>query len=400
MATYRYNGKDGAGRVQQGTIVADSEAAALRLLTERKVFVTELALESTLSTSAGGLTMNRRVKLAELSGFYSQLADLLAGGVPMLRAIDVLSRQKSGRMGPIVTELREDVAAGAALADAMEKHTVVFPELHVGMVRAGEQGGFLEAVLARLAKFVEQRDQLRQRVVGAMFYPMFLLLAGVTIVLVLVTYFMPKLMPLFAGKPIPPLTQAVMNVATVIRSYGWLIGLVVTLLVILLLPYVRSIEGQRWMDRVKIKIPVVGSILLMVAICRFCRVLGTLLANGVPMLAALTISRDSAGNHVLSETIAEAGESVRAGKSLASTLGASGLFPMAIVDIIAVAEETNRLDVVLIELSDRQEERISRQVDNAVRLLEPAMLLVVFAMVFVIAMALLLPILQAGSTGM
>jgi general secretion pathway protein F/type IV pilus assembly protein PilC len=216
---------------------------------------------------------------------------------------------------------------------------------------------------------VEQRDQLRNKVIGSMIYPVFLLVAGTTIVMVLVTYFMPKLEPLFEGMELPALTRVVMTFGNVVGTYFWLILLAVLLTATAVLPYFRSEAGRRWWDRVQLKLPGAGSILRMVAICRFCRVLGTLLANGVPMLAALNVSRESAGNSVLSDVIAEAAEAVRAGKGLAQTLRESGLFPPDIVETLAVAEETNRLSAVLVELAERHEERISRRVDTAVRLL-------------------------------
>jgi len=396
MPTFRYIARDDLGADQGGTLVADSEPAAVRMLDDRGLYTVGLwEQEVTVST----LAISRRVKLADLSGFYNQLGDLLGGGVPMLRALDVLSRQKAGFLGAVLRELREDVAGGAALADAMDKHTLAFPELHVGMVRAGEQGGFLEPVLHRLALFVEQRDQLRSKIIGSMIYPVFLLVAGLTVVLVVTTYFMPKLQPLFEGTDLPVLTTVVMAFANGLRTYFWLVLLGLLLAATVTLPYLRSTAGRRRLDRAWLRAPVVGPIFLMLAVCRFSRVLGTLLTNGVPMLDALNISQESAGNSVVADVIADAAEAVRSGKSLAQTLQASDLFPADIVDIIAVAEQTNTLDKVLVDLAERHEQRISRKVDTAVRMLEPVMLLIVFAMVVVIAMALLLPILRMSFSG-
>lgn len=379
-------------------MVAESESAAVRLLDERSLYPVKLEVEQ---PHGAGLGLAGRVRLSQLSSFYNQFGDLLRAGVPILRALDVLSRQETGRVLPgVVRELREDVAGGAGLADAMEKFPLVFSDLHVGMVRAGEQGGFLEQVLHRLALFVEQRDQLRNKVISSLIYPVFLLLVGLAVVLVLTGWLLPKLEPVFEGMELPALTVGVLSFGRVVRNYWEFMLFAIILAVVAVLPFIRSAAGRRWRDRVQLRMPVAGKIFLMVAVCRFCRVLGTLLGNGLPMLAALNISRESAGNHVLEEVVADAAEAVRAGKSLAETFRASGLFPVDIVETILVAEQTNRLAEVLVDVADRHEERIGRQVDTAVRMIEPVMLLVVFGMVFVIALSLLLPILQMSTGGL
>ena len=291
MATFKYKARDLRGVEQQGSLVADSQAAAVRVLDERGLFPIRV-WEDKVETSS--LQIGRRVKLSELAGFYNQLGDLLAAGVPMLRALDVLARQqRAGVMAVVTGELREDVAGGASIADAMEKHTLVFPELHVGMVRAGEQGGFLNSVLHRLASFVEQRDELRNKVIGAMIYPLFLLAVGLTVVLVAVTYFMPKLEPMFAGMELPALTKGVMGFGNFLREYYLLIIPGIALSAMLVLPYLRSPAGRKAWHRVQFRLPVVGNVFRMVGVCRFCRVLGTLLGNGVSMMPALRVGRTS-----------------------------------------------------------------------------------------------------------
>ncbi len=377
--------------------MAENEPAVIRSLSQQGLYPMKIWQDQ---VDFGSLRIRGRVKLSELSNFYNQLGDLLRAGVPILRALDVLSKQDQRRaICGIIREMREDVAGGVTLADAMEKHTVVFPELHVGMVRAGEQGGFIEQVLHRLAVFVDQKDQLRNKVISALIYPAFLLVVGLVIVSVLVTYFMPKLKPLFQGMKLPTLTILVMDFGETMQKYFLVIILGLVLFGALILPYFRSANGRNKWHRLQLHLPFFGTILKMVAICRFCRIFGTLLGNGVQMIPALNISRESAGNVVLAEVIGEAAESVRAGKGLARTFSESRLFPSDIVDMIAVAEESNRLSEVLVEVANTQEDRLARKVDVTVRMLEPAMLLVVFALVFVIALALLLPILQISMGG-
>jgi general secretion pathway protein F len=398
MATFKYIVRRVDGRESQGTLVAENESAALRSLSQQGLFPIKVWKDQ---VGGSGLRITRRVRLSELSNFYNQLADLLRAGVPILRSLDVLAKQDQRRtISGVVKELREDVSGGVTLADAMEKHSFVFSELHVGMVRAGEQGGFIEPVLHRLAQFVDQKDQLRNKVISSMIYPVFLLIVGLAVVMVMTIYFLPKLEPMFKGmEEMPALTLAVLGFGKAVEAYylPMIFGLIIV--VAMLLPYIRSEKGRQKWQMLQLHLPVVGKIMKMVAICRFCRIFGTLLGNGVPMINSLNISRESAGNAVMARIIGEAAESVRSGKGLSNALLESRLFPSDIVDMIAVAEESNRLATVLVEIADTQEARLARKIDVAVRMLEPVMLLVVFGLVFIIALAVLLPILQISMGG-
>ncbi len=397
MATFKYIVRRLDGREQEGVLVAENESAALRTLSQQGQYPLKIWQDQ---VGGGGLQITRRVRLSELSSFYNQLADLLRAGVPILRSLDVLSKQDQRRtISGVVKELREDVAGGVTMADAMEKHTLVFPALHVGMIRAGEQGGFVEPVLHRLAQFVDQKDQLRNKVISSLIYPVFLLVVGLAVVIAMTTYFLPKLEPLFQGMDLPALTKGVMGFGKIMSTYYLPMLFGGVLVVAISLPYIRSENGREKWERLQLHVPVVGKIFKMIALCRFCRIFGTLLGNGVPMINSLNISRDSAGNLVLAKVIGDAAESVRAGKGLANALMESHLFPSDIVDMIAVAEESNRLATVLVEIADTQEGRLARKIDVAVRMLEPVMLLFVFGLVFIIALALLLPIMQMSMGG-
>ena len=398
MPTFKYIVRNAGGQQKEGTLVAENEPAVLRTLSQQGLYPLKVWQEG--KAEHGAIHIRGRVKLSELSNFYNQLGDLLRAGVPILKALEVLGKQDEKRaIAGIIREMKEDVAGGVTLGDAMEKHSVVFPDLHVGMVRAGEQGGFLEPVLHRLAGFVDQKDQLRNKIISSMIYPIFLLLVGLAIVIVMTTFFMPKLKPMFQGMELPALTVAVMGVGDFMAKYYLFAILAIVLVVTLIFPYFRSATGQYKLQKLQLHVPFLGNIMKMVAVCRFCRIFGTLLGNGVQMIPALNISRESAGNVILAELIGEAAEAVRTGKGLAKTFLTSDLFPSDIVSMISVAEESNRLPDVLVEIADTQEARLARKVDVAVRMLEPAMLLVVFGMVFVLAMALLLPILQMSTGG-
>jgi len=370
------------------------------LLAERSLLPVELepaqpARRSLLTGRA------RRVKLAAVGTLYEQLADLLRAGVPLLRALTVLCAQTSApALAAVLREVREDVAGGHALADAMAKHPHVFPELHASMVRAGEKGGFLEDVLSRLAEFVSRQDALRNKFIGAMIYPCILLFGAVAAVVFIMTFVVPGIRSVLEGQDLPLPTRIVFTVSDTLKHhYLYLLGALL-LTVAAFMAYFQTGGGRQLRDRLQLRTPGFGRIYTMVALCRFCRVFGTLLANGIPLLQALRIAKDSTGNRILSEAIDRAAENVRHGEPLAAPLAASRVFPPVIVDMIAVAEESNTLDKVLLEIATTQEERTARQIDFVVRMLEPLLLVIMGLVIGFIAVALLLPILLMATHGL
>jgi general secretion pathway protein F/type IV pilus assembly protein PilC len=265
------------------------------------------------------------------------------------------------------------------------------------MVRAGEQGGFLEDVLMRISIFTERRDELRNKLLGSMIYPCILLLAGSSVVVFLMAFVVPKIKMFLDKVDKPWITDVLFAFCDLLRG-TWIYVLALLIIAgIGLVPLLRDERVKESFDRFKLRVPVVGNIITMVAVCRFCRILGTMLNNGVPILQALNISKDSAGNRILAEQIGKATENVQRGEQLAVPLGESGLFPADIVDMIAVAEESNNLENVLVQIADSNEARTSRQIDLGVRLLEPILLMFMAGLVLLIAIALLVPILKMSA---
>ncbi|MFQ5463223.1 MAG: type II secretion system F family protein [Phycisphaerae bacterium] len=396
MPSFSYKAVNDSGTPVTGVLTAENYQVALRMLEEQALFPVKVS--EGISDGAFGGSSQHRVKLAQLTTFYSQLADLLRAGVPMLRSLDVLSRQATGgSLSQIVKELREDVAGGMSLGDAMVKHPRAFSHLDASMVRAGEQGGFLEDVLERIAIFTEKQDELRNKVVGAMIYPSILVIAGGGVVLLLMLFVVPKLRDQLRPETFNFLTVAVFGACDLLMNHYVAILAVVVALILGIRLWMQTEQGQLLFDRFKLRAPLLGKILTMVAICRFCRILGTMLHNGVPILQALKIAKDSAGNQILVDLIDRAGESVRKGAPLSDPLRESGLFPLAVVDMIAVAEEGNNLETVLVQIADTNEARTARTVDLAVRILEPILLVIMALAVFCIALGLLLPILTMGA---
>lgn len=397
MPSFSYRAVNGTGQNVDGVLTAENYQVALRMLEEKSLYPVKVAEGSV--TSNLPFARKRRIKTSQLTTFYSQLSDLLRAGVPMLRSLDVLAKQDTkGGLPQVIRELREDVAGGMALGDAMGKHPHAFATLQSSMVKAGEQGGFLEDVLERIAIFSEKQDELRNKVVGAMIYPAILVFVGTMVVMLLMLFVVPKLREYLRPENYNMMTHIVFGVCDTIINHFLLLMTCSVLLVIGITSAIRTRTGRILFERFKLRAPVFGKIFTMVAICRFCRILGTMLHNGVPILQALRISKDSAGNVILADVIAEAGDSVRKGAALSTPLGKCGLFPPVVIDMIAVAEESNNLENVLVQIAETNEARTARMVDLGVRIIEPVLLLIMAMLVFCIAIALLLPILTMGSS--
>ena len=396
MPSFSYKAMTTEGQHVDGVLTAENYQVALRQLDEQALYpikVTE-GIESQ-RTAFGG---RRRIKGVHLTTFYSQMADLLTAGVPMLRSLDVLSRQAShGGLTQVIKELREDVAGGMSLGEAMAKYPFAFSPLHASMVNAGEQGGFLEEVLQRIAIFSEKQDELHNKVVGALIYPCILVTVGSGIVLLLLFVVVPKIREHLRPETFNALTIAVFWLCDFLQAHyvSVLIGLGAAVAAVM--GWKKTEAGQRQIEWFKLRAPLLGNVMTMVAICRFCRILGTMLHNGVPILQALRISKDSAGNQILADVIEGAADNVKKGAALSAPLGASGLFPPSVVDMISVAEESNTLETVLVQIADTNEARTSRTIETAVRVLEPVLLVIMASAVFCIMLAILLPILTMGT---
>ncbi|MEZ6113416.1 MAG: type II secretion system F family protein [Pirellulaceae bacterium] len=401
MPDFSYIARDLRGQRITGTLSAASEAEVVAVLSGRSLFPVQVAAEKTGSSSP--FRLGGRVKGQVMAMTYSQLAALMRSGVPLLRAIHVIREQTSHpKLKEVLSDVHARVEDGTTLGDAMSRHPRVFSEMTLNMVRAGGEGGFLEDALERVAEFTEQQDDLKSRTAGALAYPLVLATVGSVVVSGLVIFFVPQFAPLFDSLrqrgELPMLTEWLLWISNTIRSYGILIALAFTGLFLFLRSWLSTEQGKLTADKLKLRTPMAGSIFLNLAVARFCRVLGTLLHNGVPILKSLEISRGAAGNRVLSAAIAEASENITAGQSLAEPLRSSGHFPATVVEMISVAEESNTLDSVLVQVADNLEKRTARRLDLMVRLLEPIMLLLLALVVLFVVIALLMPVIKMSST--
>lgn len=395
MPDFKYLAKEMTGKQVSGTLTAASEKDALAGLAAKSLFPISVALTEQSKQQAS--TGSRRVSAKYLTVFYNQMSDLLKSGVPLLRSLQLLEDQSSNaNLKSVILDVREQVADGTRLNEAMRKHPKTFNHLTVSMVKAGEEGGFLEEVLSRIATFNEHQEELKGRVTGAMVYPVFLMVVGLAIVTVMMVWFVPEFATIFESMKnkgtLPWATTTLLGISDMLQNYGLLILVAIVALTVGTVFYFQSPEGARNLDKWKLKVPVLGTILQNLAVARFCRMLGTLLKNGVPILQSLRIAKDASGNVILAEAIGNAADNVSSGQSLAVPLRSSGQFSRDLIEMIAVGEEANNLENVLIGVADNLERRTSRRIDTGVRLLEPVLLLVMATIVTFVIVALLVPV--------
>lgn len=406
MPVYQYTAITGDGQEKAGTITAADRMAAL-------ASVESLGLHPTAideAGAAGAATVKKpgasdeavesaadiRLKPALTLGFIRQLSNLLTAGVPLSRALHILVRESTQPGAKAMWKaIHEQVADGQSLADAMKQHPKTFPAVYVAMVRAGEAGGFLDVVLRQIADFMSRERDLKSKVFSAMVYPAVLATIAVGVVTFLLTWFIPRFSEIFDqfGESLPLLTQIVQGASLAVRDYGLFVAAGVGVLALMLRQAMTSEAGRRWWDRQVLRIPAVGTASSRFALVRFTRMLGTLVGAGVPLINALRVAREAVGNQTLADTLTATIEQVKQGQPLARSLaGCPQLFSASVVEMIAVAEESGRLDEELVRLAQESEEELDRRLRMLVSLAEPALLLVMAAAVGTIVIGMLLPV--------
>ena len=396
MPKFQYTARNLSGGKVAGLIEADGEGAAIQLLERKELYPVDIW---NTEDKADNRLFRGRISNRDLGIMYGQLSDLLGSGVPLLRALkSIVKSTVNKRLKGVLGDIHNSVADGKSLYESMAEHHNIFPALHTVMVQAGERASFIEEVLESLSVFLERLDELRGKVLGALIYPVMLVMLGGTVMVSALVFFVPKFEPMLAGieKPMP--TEVIFFLSESIRNYWAIIAIAIGGLVAFFWSAMQSQSSKRAMERWRLKIPVAGTAMRMVAITRFCRILGTMLANGVPILQALAISRDATGSALLAENIDDAIKNVRAGEPLTEPLKGGGLFPEQVLAMISVAEESNQLQKVLLHIADSVERRTNQQVDQAVRLIEPVILCMVAAGIGFLALGLLLPIFTMASS--
>lgn len=395
MATFVYKAIDTRGRQIADTVVASDRASAIEQLCGRSL--SPVSVERQQERRAEGLFARvGRVSKGEVEAFTRQLANLLAAGVPLSRALNILSREASRpAAAKLWATVHDQVAGGMSLADALGQHPRAFSSVYVAMVRAGETGGFLDVVLEQIATFRSREQDLKGKVTSAMIYPMILSVLAGGILVFLLMYFIPRFSQMFAefGGSLPKLTRAIVAASRLLVRYWLVLVLAIALVVFAIRRALASGEGRRTLERLVLRSPLFGRAVARFALVRFCRMLGTLVGAGVALVAALRVAKEAIGNQVLSDTVDSAIEDVQRGNSLARSLdGCRVLFPPSVIEMVSVAEESGRLDKELTRLATAYEQELDRYLKMLVSLAEPALLFVMAVLVGTIVIGMLLPI--------
>jgi len=441
MAKFNYVAMDSRGKETKGVLEVGSQAEAITRLKEMGFFPTKVAeaekpKEAGKKDGGGGggggkgkkgafeikiPGLGGKVKPKVLTTFTRQLATLVDAGLPLLRGLRVLSKQeRSPALKRILGDLGLAIEGGSTFSEALAQHPKVFNKLFVNMVKAGELGGVLEVVLNRLSEFMEKAQKIKGKVVAAMFYPVAVMVVAVGILALLMIVVVPKFKVIFQDMlgdgNMPAFTEVVLKISDTMKDQtiifpdwagGWplpgpvLIGVVV--FVICFKIALKTKQGSYIWDKIKLKIPVLGPVISKVAIARFTRTLGTLVSSGVPILQALTIVKETAGNQVVANAVGEVYESVKEGETITAPLEKSGVFPPMVISMVDVGEQTGALPEMLLKVADNYDEEVDNAVSAMTSLLEPIMIVFLAVIVGSIVIALFLPLItlidKLGSDG-
>jgi type II secretory pathway component PulF len=407
MASFAYVAVDREGRRTTGTLPADSRAAAMDAVMSQGLSPVSIQETTTTTTgsnggSAGGglLRFGRgpstKIPSKATEAFTRELANLLAGGLSLSRALSLLRREASHPAARAAwTRVHDEVVGGEPLAESLAKFPQAFSNVFVAMVRAGETGGFLHVVLQQIADFRQREKDLVGKVKAALIYPVALAFVATGVLIFLLTFFIPKFSVIFEqfGSKLPLLTQIVVAISSRLIKYGPFLAIALVAGVYLLRRWMLTQQGRRVFERVVLATPALGTVIARFALVRFARMLGTLLGAGVPLVASLKVAREALGNQTLQDTVSHAIEQVQRGTPLSRALAIDArLFPPSVIEMISVAEETGRLDKELLRMALAYESDLDRQLRMLVALAEPLLLLVMAAVIGVVVVSMLLPV--------
>ncbi|KPJ64808.1 hypothetical protein AMK68_00535 [candidate division KD3-62 bacterium DG_56] len=395
MSSYQYEAIDPQGKTISGRIEGDSLDAVRRKMADPHYYIVSLR---EVRGGAGGESLFdrfRRVKLRDLVIFSRQFATMIDAGLSVVKCLDILQQQaRDPKLKSVIAAAKHDVGAGASLTDAMGRHPLIFSNLYVSMIRSAETGGILDIVLDRLATFLEKEQEVRQKVKSAMMYPSVVFAFATLVLIALVFFVLPKFRMIFEAMEVklPWITKAMLNGSQYAIQY-WYIPLVTIVggFVAYRL-YARTDRGRYNIDALKLRVPIMGELLMKISVSRFARTFGTLISSGVPVLRAMEIVVETAGNRVVGETIRQARSSVKEGERISGPLFQSRIFPVMVTQMIAVGEETGRLDQMLSKVSDFYDGEVDSTLKGLTSLIEPLMIVGLGVIVGFIAVSVVSPI--------
>jgi type IV pilus assembly protein PilC len=408
MSNYMYEAVDAAGLRSKGSLEVLNQSEALRRIKEMGLFPTMVRPKTPAPIRPRSVALRKprqfslrwdtdRVKPAALTVFTRQLATLVNVGMPLLRGLRLLQEQDGQpALKHVISEIARTVESGGTMSEALAAHPKVFSPLYVNMVRAGEMGGVLEQVLRRQAEFMEKGMRIKSKVKAAMFYPAAVMLVAAGIVTLLLVFVIPRFQMVFEGlvpgRSMPAFTLAVLNLSELVKNHILGVGAVLLALVVAFQFFIHTRNGRRWFDGFKLVVPAAGGVCRKVALARFTRTLGTLLGSGVPILQALTIVKETAGNVVVGDMIARVHDNVKEGGTLAEPLKTSKLFPAMVGGMVDVGEQTGALPDMLLKIADTGDEEVDNAVTAMTSLLEPVMIVFLAVVVGSIVIAMFLPL--------
>jgi type IV pilus assembly protein PilC len=419
MATFVYEAMDGQGKEVKAEIEAATEAEAADKIRALNFFPTKVlpkggkpaggksgagaadamaAKPTAIARKRGGVSLSFNVNQKQLTQFTRQFATLLDAGLPVVRSLDILHVQlKPGRLKEAAGEVKEDVEGGSSLSDALAKHPNVFDKLYVNMIRAGEAGGVLDEILARLADYREKAQRLQQKIIGALVYPIAVVTIAGCILAFIMIFIIPKFELMFKEMELgelPGMTMILLLVANTMVNFWYILIFTPVFLWLALRFIVKTPQGRLLVDKFKLKVPIFGSIISKSSISRFCRTLGTLIQSGVPILDALSIIKNATGNQVVANAVETVHNSIKEGDTIAEPLRHSGVFDDLVVNMIQVGEETGELDKMLIKVADTYDSEVDTLVGALMSLLEPILIIGMGMTVGFIVIALFLPLIS------
>ncbi|HHJ98540.1 MAG TPA: type II secretion system F family protein [Actinobacteria bacterium] len=395
--TFKYNVRDKTGRVVSGKLEGESrEAVATKL---RQMGYIILDLDEDRLAQLNKIQFGTSVKIKDVTIFARQFATMINAGLSLTKCLSILADQAENKeMRDIIAQLNRDVEAGQSLSEAMMKHPKIFPPLFYNMVKAGETGGVLDEVLLRVADLFEQDAHLKGRVKSAMMYPMVISILVVVVVIAMMLFVVPTFIEMFAGagQELPLPTQVLVAMSDFVASIrGVIAAVVLVILFFVFKQWTKTDSGKFIWDGVKLRMPVAGNIIRKTSVARFTRTFGTLVAAGVPVLSAMDIVADTAGNEVVTRALKSARGAIKEGETIAKPLSESPVFPGMVVQMVAVGEETGALDQMLIKIADFYDEEVGTAIDGLASAMEPIIMVVLAVVVGGIVIALYMPMFQA-----
>jgi len=389
MPAFTYTARTVNGDLKTATIEAPSREDVVAQLRRQRLSVVKVDEESKPKRAKGS------IKMRDIVIFTRQFSTMINAGLPLVQALDILAKQTENKVLADVTRaVVFDVESGHTVADALAKHPKAFSDLYVNMVAAGEAGGILDTILMRLATFMEKNDALVRKVKGAMIYPGVIMGVAGFAILVLLLFVIPVFEDMFAsvGLPLPLPTRIVIAMSKFLKNYWWLIGAAIGVGAFLFKKYYATSSGMLVVDRILLRVPILGDVLRKSAVSRFTRTLGTLISSGVSILDGLEITAKTAGNRVIQDAIMQSRASIAGGDTIAAPLQKSAVFPNMVISMIAVGEQTGGLDEMLTKIADFYDEEVDAAVGGLLSLLEPIMIVFLGVVVGGMVVAMYLPI--------